>query len=73
MSRESLFEIIKQEFQKRAEAIELSIAWCDQYGWVINRHRDRLEQELRSLLTDLQGLTEAEQVYGCHNSSDLEE
>jgi hypothetical protein len=37
MSGKSIFDSIKQEFQNRAEVIKQSIAWCDQYGWVINQ------------------------------------
>ena len=73
MSGKSVFEIIKREFQNRAEVVEQSIAWCDQYSWVINRHRERLEQELRCLLADLQGLAETDQVYGCRDVSDFKD
>ncbi|MBK9940800.1 MAG: hypothetical protein IPP13_04160 [Kouleothrix sp.] len=69
----SVAENIKRELQRRVENIEQSIAWCEQYSWQIDRHRGRLELELQSLLADLQGLTEADQVYGCPDFSDLVE
>lgn len=64
MNTEEVTSNIKDDMERRLEAIEQELSRCECYSWELGRRRNTLEQEQFQLLSSLEALVESDRIYG---------